>query len=166
MKLTIERTALLNALAHVQSVVERRNTIPILSNVLLEAVDGTLSLTATDMDLAIVEKVAATSAVWPKEWPPAMREEYYAKIVGAPMPSHEEKAYAHLLKVIDERAKNLQEHRGCVAAAADDAALKKCREGMRAFMKEHREEMREHMKEMRERRANKKKKSESTEASS
>ena len=37
MKLTIERGALLKSLAHVQSVVERRNTIPILSNVLLEA---------------------------------------------------------------------------------------------------------------------------------
>ena len=37
MKLTIERTALLHSLGHVQSVVERRNTIPILSNVLLEA---------------------------------------------------------------------------------------------------------------------------------
>ena len=60
MKLTIERGALLKALAHVQSVVERRNTIPILSNVLLEATDGTLGLTATDMDLAIVERVPAT----------------------------------------------------------------------------------------------------------
>jgi len=40
-------------------VVERRNTIPILSNVLLEAKDGALSLTATDMDLAIVERAAA-----------------------------------------------------------------------------------------------------------
>ena len=35
MKLTIERAALLRALGHVQSAVERRNTIPILSNVLL-----------------------------------------------------------------------------------------------------------------------------------
>jgi DNA polymerase-3 subunit beta len=59
MKLTIERTALLNALSHVQSVVERRNTIPILANVLLDASKGRLSLTATDMDLAIVESVAA-----------------------------------------------------------------------------------------------------------
>jgi len=59
MKLTIERAALLKALNHVQSVVERRNTIPILSNVLLEAKDGALSLTATDMDLAIVERAAA-----------------------------------------------------------------------------------------------------------
>ena len=40
MKLTIERVALLKALGHVQSVVERRNTIPILSNVLLRADSG------------------------------------------------------------------------------------------------------------------------------
>jgi len=59
MKLTIERAALLKALAHVQSVVERRNTIPILSNALLEARDGALRVTATDMDLAVVEKVPA-----------------------------------------------------------------------------------------------------------
>ena len=55
MKLTIERAALLKALAHVQSVVERRNTIPILSNVLITAAKGRLSLAATDMDLAIRE---------------------------------------------------------------------------------------------------------------
>jgi DNA polymerase-3 subunit beta len=59
MKLTIERTALLTSLGHVQSVVERRNTIPILSNVQLEASKDGLSLTATDLDLAIVEKVGA-----------------------------------------------------------------------------------------------------------
>ena len=59
MKLTIERSALLKSLAHVQSVVERRNTIPILSNVLMEAKDGKLSLTATDMDLTIVDQVDA-----------------------------------------------------------------------------------------------------------
>ena len=62
MKLTIERSALLKALAHVQSVVERRNTIPILANVLIEAQKGKLSLTATDMDLAIVEGVTADVA--------------------------------------------------------------------------------------------------------
>ncbi len=62
MKLTIDRTALLRALGHAQNVVERRNTIPILSNVLLEAKDGRLFLTATDMDLAVVEDVAAAIA--------------------------------------------------------------------------------------------------------
>ena len=56
MKLTIERAVLLTALSHVQSVVERRNTIPILSNVLLEADGDKLALTATDLDIAVVEK--------------------------------------------------------------------------------------------------------------
>ena len=63
MKLTIERSALLTSLGHVQSVVERRNTIPILSNVKIEATDGTVGLTATDLDLEIVENVAADIAV-------------------------------------------------------------------------------------------------------
>ena len=62
MKLTLERSDLLKSLAHVQSVVERRNTIPILSNVLLETVEGAVSLVATDMDLTIVEKVPAMVA--------------------------------------------------------------------------------------------------------
>ena len=44
MKVTIERTALLKALGHVHRIVERRNTIPILSNVLIEARDGQLTL--------------------------------------------------------------------------------------------------------------------------
>jgi DNA polymerase-3 subunit beta len=60
MKATIERATLLKALSHVQSVVERRNTIPILSNVLLEAsADGGLKLMATDLDLQIVETIGA-----------------------------------------------------------------------------------------------------------
>ena len=59
MKLSIERAALLRSLNHVQSVVERRNTIPILSNVMLKAEDGALSLATTDMDLEINESVAA-----------------------------------------------------------------------------------------------------------
>src|SRR5579863_6938612 len=59
MKLIIERAALLKALSHVQSVVERRTTIPILSNVLLRAGSGTLAMSATDMDLEIVESVPA-----------------------------------------------------------------------------------------------------------
>ncbi|MGH6952918.1 MAG: DNA polymerase III subunit beta [Alphaproteobacteria bacterium] len=59
MKLSIERAALLSALGHVQGVVERRNTIPILSNVLLEAKDGRLALSATDMDIAVTEHTSA-----------------------------------------------------------------------------------------------------------
>ena len=62
MKITLERSALLKSLNHVQSVVERRNTIPILSNVLLDAAKGSLSLTATDLDIEIVESLAADVA--------------------------------------------------------------------------------------------------------
>jgi DNA polymerase-3 subunit beta len=59
MKLTIERGMLLKSLGHVQSVVERRNTIPILSNVQLEADNGKIAMTATDLDLAIIEHAEA-----------------------------------------------------------------------------------------------------------
>jgi DNA polymerase-3 subunit beta len=62
MRVTIERSAFLKALTHVQSVVERRNTIPILSNVLLQAAQGQLKLTATDLDIEIVESVPADVA--------------------------------------------------------------------------------------------------------
>ena len=59
MRLSIERAALLKALGHVQNVVERRNTIPILSNVLMSAEDGKVSLVATDLDIEISEDTAA-----------------------------------------------------------------------------------------------------------
>ena len=59
MKLTIERAALLKALAHVQSVVERRNTIPILGNVLLSADDNGLAFSATDLDMEIADAAPA-----------------------------------------------------------------------------------------------------------
>ncbi|MEO5706645.1 MAG: DNA polymerase III subunit beta [Alteraurantiacibacter sp.] len=60
MKATIERAKLLRCLSHVQSVVERRNTIPILSNVLIEASsDGLVKIMATDLDIQVVESLAA-----------------------------------------------------------------------------------------------------------
>jgi DNA polymerase-3 subunit beta len=56
----MERATLLRSLGHVQSVVERRNTIPILSNVLIEASEeGGIRLMATDLDLQINETVEA-----------------------------------------------------------------------------------------------------------
>ena len=62
MKLAIDRMSLLRPLGHVQSVVERRNTIPILANVVLRAEDGQLSLTATDMDMDITTEVGCAVA--------------------------------------------------------------------------------------------------------
>ena len=62
MKATIERATLLRCLSHVQSVVERRNTIPILSNVLIEAnANGAVKVMATDLDLQVVETMAAAA---------------------------------------------------------------------------------------------------------
>src|SRR5210317_2040320 len=55
MHFTIDRNSLLKPLGHIYSVVERRNTIPILSNVLIETNSSKISLTATDMDMDIVE---------------------------------------------------------------------------------------------------------------
>src|ERR1041384_2903253 len=60
MKINVERGAFLKGLSHVQSVVERRNTIPILSNVLLEAqAGGAMRLMATDLDLQIAATISA-----------------------------------------------------------------------------------------------------------
>ncbi len=60
MRVTLERSNLLKSLNHVQRVVERRNTIPILSNVLLKADDGTLTLKATDLDIEVTETTPAS----------------------------------------------------------------------------------------------------------
>lgn len=59
MRITIERSTLLKSLNHVHRVVERRNTIPILSNALLRTASGELMLKATDLDLEVVEHVPA-----------------------------------------------------------------------------------------------------------
>ena len=66
MKAMIERATLLRCLSHVQSVVERRNTIPILSNVLIDASDGgSVRVMATDLDLQVTETMSAASVDQP-----------------------------------------------------------------------------------------------------
>ena len=62
MKFTIERAKLLKTLSHVQSIVEKRNTIPVLSNVRIEAMEDGISFKATDMDTEITEIVDAKTA--------------------------------------------------------------------------------------------------------
>ena len=62
MKFTIERAVLLKTLSHVQSIVEKRNTIPVLSNVKIEAMEDGISFKATDMDTEITEVVDAKTS--------------------------------------------------------------------------------------------------------
>ncbi len=62
MKVTVERAALLKSLGHVHRVVERRNTIPILANVLIKADGSKLAFKATDLDLEVTEAIAAEVA--------------------------------------------------------------------------------------------------------
>jgi DNA polymerase-3 subunit beta len=62
MKVTVERSQLLKGLGHVHRVVERRNTIPILSNVLISAGMAGLRLKATDLDIEVVESLPAEIA--------------------------------------------------------------------------------------------------------
>lgn len=59
MKISVERSVLLKAVGQAQSVVERRNTIPILANVLIEAEGDSVSFRATDLDIEVVDKAAA-----------------------------------------------------------------------------------------------------------
>ena len=57
MKISIERNSFLNSLSHVQNIVEKRNTIPILSNILIDAHSNNLILSATDMDVSVTEAI-------------------------------------------------------------------------------------------------------------
>jgi len=59
MRVILERSTLLKSLGHVHRVVERRNTIPILSNVLLSTEGGNLEMKATDLDLEMTEAAPA-----------------------------------------------------------------------------------------------------------
>ena len=63
MKLSIERNTLLRAVGQAQSVVERRNTIPILGNVLIEADGEDVHFRATDLDIEVVAPARSTCAL-------------------------------------------------------------------------------------------------------
>ncbi len=57
MKFQISQKKIFKTLSHLQGIVDKKNTLPILSNILLEAKDNTLTLSSTDMDISIVEKL-------------------------------------------------------------------------------------------------------------
>lgn len=57
MKIIIEKNVIFKSLSHLQSIVEKKNTLPILSNILIEAKENSLVLSATDMDISLTEKI-------------------------------------------------------------------------------------------------------------
>ena len=59
MKFEVEHSQLIKALGHMQRVVERRNTIPILNNVMLSVEAGALTISGTDLDIELVETIPA-----------------------------------------------------------------------------------------------------------
>lgn len=60
MRFAIEKEIFLKGLARVQGIVEKKNTIPILANVLIEATDGEIQLTATDLEVGMKASYPAT----------------------------------------------------------------------------------------------------------
>ena len=59
MELKIDRDIFLKCLTHIQGVVEKKNTLPILANVLIEAFEDKIQVSATDLDIVITEKINA-----------------------------------------------------------------------------------------------------------
>ena len=57
MEVILERDHLLNTLSHVQGIIEKRGTLPILSNVLIEAKETSVKFTSTDLDLIFEEEI-------------------------------------------------------------------------------------------------------------
>ena len=57
MKFIVQKSVIFKAMSHVQSIVEKKNALPILSNILIEAKDNNIILSSTDMDISITEKI-------------------------------------------------------------------------------------------------------------
>ena len=57
MKFKISRSNFFKTLSHLQGIVDKKNALPILSNILIEAKDNKLILYSTDMDISIIEKI-------------------------------------------------------------------------------------------------------------
>jgi DNA polymerase sliding clamp subunit (PCNA homolog) len=62
MEIKVDRDIFLKCLTHIQGVVEKKNTLPILSNVLIEAFEDKIQVSATDLDIIITEKLVQKSS--------------------------------------------------------------------------------------------------------
>ena len=61
MKFSVNRELLLRPLQQVAGVVERRQTLPVLSNLLLQVKDGQLSMTGTDLEVELIGRIDVSS---------------------------------------------------------------------------------------------------------
>ena len=57
MKFKILRSSFFKTLSHLQGIVDKKNSLPVLSNILIEAKENKLTLSSTDMDISIIEKI-------------------------------------------------------------------------------------------------------------
>ncbi len=60
MKFQVSKAIIFKSLTHLQGIVDKKNTLPVLSNILLDAKDNTLTLSSTDMDISIVDSIKCT----------------------------------------------------------------------------------------------------------
>ena len=58
MKFKISRSVFFKTLSHLQGIVDKKNSLPILANIMIEAKDNELILSSTDMDISIIEKIS------------------------------------------------------------------------------------------------------------
>ena len=112
MKATIERATLLKSLGHVQSVVERRNTIPILSNVLIEAKDdGSIRLWARRADGALA-RVPGTVAAGADDF----GREFLDSIIAAKLVDGVDQAIAHIRRYGSQHTESILTENDATAA--------------------------------------------------
>ncbi len=61
MEITVDRDIFLKSLGHAYGIIEKKNALPILSNVLIEAIDSKIKITTTDLDIIYSEEIPAIS---------------------------------------------------------------------------------------------------------
>ena len=61
MEFTINRDIFLKSLSHAHGIIEKKNALPILSNILIEAKNSKIKITATDLDLIYSEEISLQS---------------------------------------------------------------------------------------------------------
>ena len=59
MEFIVDRDIFLKTLGHANGIIEKKTTLPILSNILIEAKDSKIKITATDLDIIYYEEITS-----------------------------------------------------------------------------------------------------------